>query len=49
MNAQELANTYNGVSRLGAFAAASVTYQGWVTLSDALVTGYAVESDEGAT
>ena len=35
MNAQELANTYNGVSRLGAFAAASVTYQGWVTLSDA--------------
>ena len=37
MNAQELANTYNGVSRLGAFAAASVTHQGWVTLSDALV------------
>lgn len=28
MNAQELANTYNGVSRLGAFAAASVTHQG---------------------
>ena len=37
MNAQELANTYNGVSRLGAFAAASVSHQGWVTLSDALV------------
>ena len=37
MNAQELANTYNGVSRLGAFAAASVTHQGWVALSDALV------------
>ena len=49
MNAQELANTYNGVSRLGAFAAASVTYQGWVTLSDALVTRIrASESDEGA-
>ena len=48
MNAQELANTYNGVSRLGAFAAASVTYQGWVTLSDALVTRIrASESDEG--
>ena len=49
MNAQELANTYNGVSRLGAFAAASVTYQGWVTLSDALVARIrASESDEGA-
>jgi hypothetical protein len=49
MNAQELANTYNGVSRLGAFAAASVTHQGWVALSDALVARIrASESDDGA-
>lgn len=50
MNAQELANTYNGVSRLGAFAAASVTHQGWVTLSDALVARIRAseESDDGA-
>ena len=50
MNAQELANTYNGVSRLGAFAAASVSHQGWVTLSDALVARIRAseESDDGA-
>ena len=49
MNAQELANTYNGVSRLGAFAAASVTHRGWVALSDALVARIrASESDDGA-
>ena len=38
MNAQELANAYNGISRLDAFAAASVSHAGWVALSEALVT-----------
>ena len=38
MNAQELANAYNGISRLDAFVAASVPHTGWVSLSEALVT-----------
>lgn len=38
MNAQELANAYNGISRLDAFVAASVSHAGWVALSEALVT-----------
>lgn len=38
MNAQELANAYNGISRLDAFVASSVPHTGWVSLSEALVT-----------
>ena len=37
MNAQELANALNGVSRLGAFAAASMPNAGWASFSDAFV------------
>ena len=37
MNAQELANALNGVSRLGAFAATSMPHTGWIAVSDALV------------
>ena len=37
MNAQELGNAYNGVSRLDWWAAAAMPDEGWVALSDGLV------------
>ena len=46
MNAQELANAYNGISRLDAFVASSVPHTGWVSLSEALVTQSSMQNQK---